>query len=137
MVQKTLLLVCVIMSLGLSAQGLDFEQTGFEIKAVAMQKEKSALAYHISKNELPSRYTLSPVLKEKEVMYSPIAETPNTDNTQNLDIQIAPLKSNQGYAFGSEGTGANRVKNIAYKAASGGNIYDAYCRGVYASRTSN
>lgn len=137
MVQKTLLLVCVIMSLGLSAQGLDFEQTGFEIKAVAMQEEKSVLAYYVSENELPSRYALSPVLKKKEITYSPIAETPNANNTQNPDIQIATLKSNKGYAFGNEGTGADKVENIAYKAASGGNVYDAYCRGVYANRASN
>ena len=59
------------------------------------------------------------------------------DKSAPEDIQIATLKSNKGYAFGNEGTGANKVENIAYKATSGGNVYDAYCRGVYANRASN
>jgi len=119
------------MSIGLSAQSLDFEETGFEIKAVAMQKEKSALAYHVSKVELPSRFNLDPVLKEKEVAYTPMVET--LSNNPNPSIEIAPLEANEVFAFGEDGA-VKGVKNIAYKAGSGGNIYDAYCRGVYASR---
>lgn len=131
MIQRILLIVCFTMSVSLSAQGLDFEETGFEIKAVAMQKEKSALAYHVSKVELPSRFNLGPVLKEKEVAYTPMVET--LSNNPNPSIEIAPLEANEVFAFGEDGA-VKGVKNIAYKAASGGNIYDAYCRGVYASR---
>lgn len=134
MAQKIILLVSFVMSVGLSAQGLDFEQTGFEIKAVAMQTEKSALAYHVSEKELPSRFTLGPVLKENIVVYSPVVQT--SGNKQHPNISIAPLEANEVFAFGNDGA-INGVKNTVYKAASGGNIYDAYCRGVYASRSSN
>ncbi len=140
MVQKSLLLICFIISLGMSAQELDFEQTGFKIKAVAMQRQKSTLAYRVSEKNTLSRFNLGPILKDNKVAYSPIEETPSNHftarNRQNTDIKIEPLKSNKPYSFGNDGS-IKRVKNIAYKPSSGGNVYDAYCRGVYASGYSN
>ena len=122
------------------AQSLDFEKTGFEIKAVAMQEEKSVLAYHVSDAPVPSRFNLRAVLQEKQVAFSPLQEQKYTARksatTKDPVITIAPLKQSDVFAFGRDGS-INGVKNIAYKPASGGNIADAYCRAIYASRSGN
>lgn len=127
-------------SLLLQAQNLDFEKTGFEIKAVAIQEEKSALAYHVSETPLPSKFVLGPVLQEKRVSFTPVIQENNpvfrSGKAKDPVITIAPLKQSEIFAFGTDGR-INRVKNIAYKPASGGNIADAYCRAIYASRNSN
>ncbi len=143
MLIKRLLITITFVSLSIvsvKAQSLDFEQTGFEIKAVAMQEEKTVLAYHVSDAPLPSRFNLRTVLQEEQVKFSPLQEeiylASRSAGTKDPVITIAPLKQSDIFAFGSDGS-INGVKNIAYKPANGGNIADAYCRAIYASRSGN
>ena len=135
-----LLLLCIASSTLSFGQALDFEQTGFEIKAVAIKEQKSALAYHVAEKALPSKLMLGPVLKDKQVNFSPVVAEQEVafyaKNNDNPNVQIAPLKQSDIYAFGPDGA-IRGVKNIAYKPASGGNIYDAYCTALYAARSGN
>ena len=136
-----LLLVLFFASSALSfGQNLDFEQTGFEIKSVAMKEQKSALAYHVAEKTLPSKLMLRPVLEDKQVRFSPVEQGNDivyySKNNKEPNVEIAPLKQSEIYAFGADGS-INGVKNIAYKPASGGNIYDAYCTALYAARSGN
>jgi hypothetical protein len=133
-----LLLFCIVCSTLSFGQALDFEQTGFEIKAVAIKKQKSALAYHVAKKELPSKLVLGPVLKEKKVDFYASQEQQvfNAKQNSNPNVQISPLKGKEVFSFGEDGA-INGVKNIAYKPAIAGNIHHAYCTALAASRSGN
>lgn len=120
-------------------QNLDFEQTGFEIKPIAMNEAApSALSYVVSQEDLPSQFTLGQVLPSEAVAFSPVMEENDVSfyakNNDNPAAQIAPLTAKQVFAFANDGS-IRGVKNIAYKPSTGGNIADAYCRALYASRS--
>lgn len=122
-------------------QNLDFEQTGFEIKTVAMKESKSVITYVVTKQDLPSQFTLGPVLKEQTVAFSPLVEQKDNSfygpaGSEEPNVYIAPLTAKEVFAFANDGS-IRGVKNIAYKPASGGNIYDAYCTALYAARSGN
>ncbi len=125
-------------------QGLDFETTSFEIKAVTLTNTtRSLLSYDLTNEEVPSRLKKFDSRSRQEIYNSSksfiyaVRSNFSNRNTKNPIVNIAPLSENDIYAFGNDGA-INGVKNIAYKPSSGGNIYSAYCAAVYAaSRNQN
>lgn len=125
-------------------QGLDFETTSFEIKAVTLTNTtRSLLSYDLTQEEIPSRLKKFDSRSRQEIYNSrqsftyAVRSNFSKRNSKNPVIAIAPLSENDIYAFGDDGA-INGVKNIAYKPSSGGNIYSAYCAAVYAaSRAQN
>lgn len=140
--KKILLILLYIASSALSyAQNLDFEETGFEIKTVAMRETKSVITYIVAKQDLPSKFTLTPIQKEQTVAFSPFIEQKDNSfygsaTSAKPNVYIAPLTAKEVFASANDGS-IRGVKNIAYKPALGGNIYDAYCAAIYASRSRN
>jgi len=64
--KKLIVFVGILSSLSVYSQNLDFERTGFEIKAVAMNTEsKSLLTLNLEEEELPSRFTLGVVIRDR------------------------------------------------------------------------
>lgn len=129
-----LVLVC---SVGFG-QNLDFEKTGFEIKPISMKKEKTVMAYHVAQKDVPSRFNLVSVEKDNSIQFNPIdreyvAYVPNPSKHQ---LRVEPLKGMDAFTFGNDGS-IRGVKNIAYEPSTGGNLSDAYCRALYASRSGN
>lgn len=124
-------------------QGLDFETTGFEIKALTLTSTpRSLLSYDLKNEDVPTRLKAFDSRSRQE-MYTinrsfiyTVRSNFSKRNSKNPVINIAPLSENDIYAFGDDGA-INGVKNIAYKPSSGGNIYSAYCAAVYAARTQN
>ena len=126
------------------SQGLDFETTSFEIKAVALTNTtRTLLSYDLTKEEVPTRLKKFDSRSRQEIYNSrksftyAVRSNFSKRNSKNPVIDIAPLSENDIYAFGDDGA-INGVKNIAYKPSSGGNIYAAYCAATYAaSRAQN
>jgi hypothetical protein len=124
-------------------QGLDFETTGFEIKALTLTNTtRSLLSYDLINEDVPTRLKRFDSRSRQE-MYNTsrsfiytVRSNFSKRNTKNPIVNIAPLSENDIYAFGDDGA-INGVKNIAYKPSSGGNIYSAYCAAVYAARNQN
>lgn len=142
--KKQLLFIFALCSATVFSQNRDFEQTGYEIKAVAMNTEaRSLLALNLEEDELPTRFTLGPLFRDRNPQqHIPLifktVEAISAKNPVRADFTIkAPsLKAKEIYAFGADGS-ISGVKNIAYKPASGGNIADAYCTALYAARSGN
>lgn len=142
--KKHLFFVFVLCSVTLFSQNQDFEETGFEIKAVAMNTAaQSLLALNLDEVTLPSRFTLGPIFRDRNTQqHIPLifitTEELSAKKHVRADFYLkAPsLNTDQIYAFGSDGT-ISGVKNIAYKPASGGNIANAYCNALYAARSGN
>ena len=128
----------------LFSQNQDFEKTGFEIKPVAMNTEAQCLlALNLEEVELPSRFTLGPVFRNRDTQKNTPLVFKTVDNIGakrsvrvDFNLKAPSLKSDQLFAIGSDGS-ISGVKNIAYKTASGGNIVNAYCTAIYASRFGN
>lgn len=142
--KKLIVFVVILSSISVFSQNLDFQKTGFEIKAVAMNTEsKSLLTLNLEEEELPSRFTLGAVIRDRNpnqniALIFKTVEQIGAKNPVRADFNLkAPsLKSDQIFAFGSDGS-ISGVKNIAYKPARGGNIANAYCTALYAARSGN
>ncbi len=129
----------LLLPLSTFGQGLDFETTGFEIKATTLTNvTRSLLSYDLNSEEIPTQFKKFDSRSREDIynMQQPMVFATHkgfTDkNTNNPSIQIAPFNANTVYAFGDDG-GINGVKNIAYKPSRGQNIYGAYCAAVYAA----
>lgn len=120
-------------------QGLDFETTGFEIKALTLTNvTRSLLSYDLNTEEIPTQFkkfdsrSREDIYHIEQPMVYAVHKEFTAKNTDDPSVQIAPFNSNTVYAFGNDG-GINGVKNIAYKPSRGQNIYGAYCAAVYAA----
>lgn len=137
--KNTILLILCGLSYTVSfGQNLDFEKTGFEIKAISMKKEQTVLAYHVAKKDIPSTFTLGPVQKDNNIRFNPLVEAPISyvKNVAKPQINVTPLKGMDAFVFANDGS-IRGIKNIAYEASTGSNIANAFCNAVAGSRRSN
>jgi hypothetical protein len=134
---KKLLLLFLFIPIVSFAQGLDFETTSFEIKAVTLTNStRSLLSYDLKNEEIPTRLKKFDSRSRQEIygasqsfIYA-VRSKFKTKNSKNPVITISPLSEKDLYAFGDSNN--NKVKNIAYKPSTGGNIFSAYCAATYA-----
>jgi len=134
---KKLLFLLLFFPIVSFAQTLDFETTSFEIKAVTLTNvTRSLLSYDLKNEQIPTRIKKFDTRSRQEIynasqsfIYA-VRSNFKAKNTKNPVITIAPLSENDRYAFGDNGS---EVKNIAYKPSTGGNIFSAYCAGIYAA----
>ena len=135
---KKILFLLLFLPIAGFAQGLDFETISFEIKAVTLtNRTRALLSYDLENEQIPTRIKKFDTRSRQEIynasqsfIYDVVRSNFITNNVKNPVITIAPLSENNQYAFGDNGTS---VKNIAYKPSNGGNIFSAYCAGVYAA----
>ena len=119
-------------------QGLDYETTSFEIKAVTLTNStRSLLSYDLKNEQIPTRLKKFDSRSRQEIystsqsfIYA-VRSNFKAKNSKNPVITIAPLSEKDLYAFGVQNNN-NKVKNIAYKPSTGGNIFSAYCAATYA-----
>lgn len=140
------LLFTLVMGLPIIAisQTQDFERTGFEIKAVAMNDApERLLQLNIEEDSFQSRFDLQPLFKERTPQYEgPMiyevrrASVVRNETQEDYYKRVPTLNAKEIYAFGNNGS-IKGVKNIAYKPAIRGNIADAYCTAIYAARSGN
>jgi len=123
------------------SQGLDFETTSFEIKAITFtNSHRSLLSYNPNNENIPTRIKKFDSRSRQEIYNSSqsfiytVNSNFRTKDIKNPIVAIAPLSENDMYAFGDNG---NEVKNIAYKPSTGGNIFSAYCAAAYAASNSS
>ncbi|WP_299684675.1 hypothetical protein [uncultured Dokdonia sp.] len=134
---KKILFLLLFLPIISFSQGLDFETTNFEIKAVTLTNTtRSLLSYDLKNEEVPTKIKKFDTRSRQEIynasqsfIYT-VRSNFKAKNKKNPVITIAPLGDNDRYAFGDNGT---EVKNIAYKPSTGGTIFSAYCAGVYAA----
>jgi hypothetical protein len=134
---KKLLFLLLFIPIVSFAQGLDYETTSFEIKAVTLTNStRSLLSYDLENEQIPTRLKKFDSRSRQEIygasqsfIYA-VRSNFKTKNSKNPVITIAPLNEKDLYAFGNLNT--DKVKNIAYKYSTGGNIFSAYCAATYA-----
>lgn len=130
-----LLLFLPILSFG---QNLDFETTGFEIKALTLTSSpRSILSYNINNEQIPSRIkpfdsrSRQEIVNAKRSLVYNIQRSFATKNIKNPVIAVAPLDEGNSQTFW--GDSRIDVKNIAYKPSNGGTVFSAYCAATYAA----
>ena len=135
---KKLLFLFLFIPILSFAQGLDYETTSFEIKAVALtNRTRSLLSYDLKNEQIPTRLKKFDSRSRQEIygasksfIYA-VRSNFKSKNSKDPVITIAPLREKDIYNFGDSNN--NEVKNIAYKPSTGGNIFSAYCAATYAA----
>ncbi|MFT5892373.1 MAG: hypothetical protein ACI9Y7_002483 [Dokdonia sp.] len=133
---KNLLFLFLFIPIVSFAQGLDYETTSFEIKAVTLTNStRSLLSYDLKNEQIPTRLKKFDSRSRQEIygasqsfIYA-VRSNFKANNNKNPIITISPLSEKDLYAFGNDNS---KVKNIAYKPSTGGNIFSAYCAATYA-----
>ncbi len=137
-IMRKLLFLLLFLPILSFSQNLDFETTGFDIKALTLTSTpRSILSYTTNNEQIPSRIKAFDSRSRQEIVNAQrsliytIQSSFAAKNVKNPVITIAPLDGDNVQTFW--GDSSIDVKNIAYKPSNGGNVFSAYCAATYAA----